>query len=182
MSTARRFIPVVTAAVVVLLLDQWSKNWAEAALDPNMGGSAVKLFGGLEFRFAQNQGMAFSRFASSGPIIGAIAVAIVVALLLFARTVRSMTGRVIIGIVLGGALGNLADRLVRAPVAGNPTGLLRGAVVDFIWTSWYPTFNLADAAIVVGGISLAILAWRTTDDPDPDAVPDPGTDPDHSDA
>jgi signal peptidase II len=170
-SAARRFIPVVTAAVVVLLLDQWSKNWAEATLDPATGGSPVKLVGGLEFRFAQNQGMAFSRFSSSGPIIGAIAVAIVVALLLFARTVRSLTARVIIGIVIGGALGNLADRLVRAPAAGNPNGFLRGAVVDFVWTSWYPTFNLADAAIVVGGISLAILAWRTTDDPD--AVPDP---------
>jgi len=172
---------VVTAALAVLLLDQLSKNWAEAALDPATGGSPVKLVGGFEFRFAQNQGMAFSRFSSSGPIIGAIAVAIVVALLLFARTVRSMTGRVIIGIVIGGALGNLADRLARAPASGNTTGFLRGAVVDFIWTSWYPTFNVADAAIVVGGIALAILAWRTPDDP---VTPDPDTpdapDPEHS--
>jgi len=95
-------------------------------------------------------------------------VAIVVGLVWFARTVPSLWARIIIGVVIGGALGNLIDRMTRLPAPGNPSGFLKGAVVDFIYTSWWPTFNVADAAVVVGGIALAIVAWRMPEEPVPE--------------
>jgi len=55
--------------------------------------------------------------------------------------------------VLGGALGNLMDRLFRSP------GFLKGAVVDFVHVSSFPTFNVADSAITVGAIALAVSLW-----------------------
>jgi signal peptidase II len=74
-------------------------------------------------------------------------------------TVRGYaTGRPVLaaagGLVLGGAVGNLADRVVRAP------GLLRGAVVDFVDLRWWPVFNLADAAITCGCLLLLWVGWR----------------------
>lgn len=159
----RRYPALLATAAVIVVADQLSKNWAESSLAPT--GRAVKVALGVEFRFAQNQGMAFSRFNGAGPIIGLVAVVIVVGLLVFARTISSLPSRIIIGVVMGGALGNLIDRLVRDPAFGRPTGLLRGAVVDFIYTSWWPTFNIADASIVVGGILLAVTAWRAPVEP-----------------
>jgi len=166
----RRYSPVVAAAALLLLLDQLSKSWAVSelcsALNPHPGCRPnVEVALGLELRLAFNQGMAFSRFSSSGPIIGLIALAIVAVLLWFSRQLQGLWPRVVVGIVIGGALGNLADRVFRSPAPGNPSGFMRGAVVDFLWTSWWPTFNVADAAVVCGGIVLAIVAWRL---PDPD--------------
>jgi signal peptidase II len=166
MSAARRYVPVFAAAGVVVLLDRLSKNWAVAELHDK--GRVVDVALGVQFRFAQNQGMAFSKFANSGTVIGLIAVAIVVGLVWFARTVPSLWARIIIGVVIGGALGNLIDRMTRLPAPGNPSGFLKGAVVDFIYTSWWPTFNVADAAVVVGGIALAIVAWRMPEEPVPE--------------
>jgi signal peptidase II len=168
----RRYVPVVAAAALLLLVDQLSKSWAVSALcsfgRPTAGcRPSIDVALGLELRLAFNQGMAFSRFSSSGPIIGVIALAIVAALLWFARHLEGLWPRIVVGIVIGGALGNLADRLFRSPVPGNPSGFMRGAVVDFLWTSWWPTFNVADAAVVVGGILLAVVAWRMPDPSEP---------------
>jgi signal peptidase II len=176
----RRYVPVVAAAALLVLVDQLSKSWAVANLcsfPPQSGcRGSVDVALGLHLRLAFNQGMAFSRFTNSGPVIAAIALVIVGVLVWFARHVTGLWPRIIIGIVIGGALGNLADRAFRAPTAGHAAGFLRGAVVDFFWTSWWPTFNVADAAVVVGGILLAIVAWRM---PDPSARED---EPDHAPA
>jgi signal peptidase II len=71
---------------------------------------------------------------------------------------------------MGGALGNLSDRVFRAG-----EGFLGGHVVDFIYVGWWPTFNVADSAIVVGGIVLAVMItfWPDEPEPEPDPAPDP---------
>ena len=92
----------------------------------------------------------------------------------FARSVHDTLSRVAIGLVIGGALGNLCDRLFRV---GLPrSGFLGGRVVDFVYLSWWPTFNVADSCVVVGGILLAIATLRL-----PEPTPDPAR-PDPADA
>jgi signal peptidase II len=67
------------------------------------------------------------------------------------RGLPSISGSIAVGLVLGGACGNLSDRLFRGE---------GGAVVDFIETSFWPTFNVADASIVIGAVLLGISLWR----------------------
>ncbi len=80
---------------------------------------------------------------------------------------------------MGGALGNIVDRLTRVGEVGSTaTGFMSGAVVDFIDLQWWPVFNIADAAVVCGGIALAILSARVPAEersaPTADAVDDAG--------
>ena len=171
----RRYIPVLSAAAVLILIDQLTKHWAVSTLCHGLELDAdctqsVDVVAGIDFKLAFNQGMAFSQFSSSGALIGVIGMGIVAGLLWFARLLPSLWSRIVVGLVIGGAVGNLVDRAFRAPIEGNPTGFMRGAVVDFIWTSWWPTFNVADSAVVVGGILLAIVAWRLPD-PEPKTAP-----------
>jgi len=154
-----RTLPVVGAASVVVLLDQLSKHWAVNRLSPAGSDEHVEVFLGVQFRLAFNQGMAFSRFSNSGAIIGLIALGIIVGLIWFSRSVSGARALSVVGMVIGGALGNLLDRLFRVPYSASP-GFMKGAVVDFIYTRWWPTFNIADSAVVVGGILLAVIAWR----------------------
>jgi signal peptidase II len=86
------------------------------------------------------------------PILAAVAVVVVVVLLAFVRRVNSGFLAGAIGLVVGGAVGNLADRVLRSH---------HGAVVDFIAPHFWPTFNVADAAIVVGAFWAAFLLWRS---------------------
>lgn len=159
----RRYLPLLTTAAAVLVVDQLTKSWAVHRLGPLPGSESIPVIGGLEWRLAFNTGMAFSKGAGMGPWISLAALAIVAALLWFARSVESRWGLAVIGLVVGGALGNLVDRAFRPPLPGTPSGFMRGAVVDFIYTSWWPTFNVADACVVVGGILLAVLAFRLPD-------------------
>lgn len=117
-------------------------------------GQPIDLVWTLRFNRAENTGMAFSRGASSGPLIGLLAFGIVVVLCLFARKMTSRLQLVLVGVVCGGALGNIADRLFRAA-----DGFMSGAVVDFIDVQWWPIFNIADMAVVVGGIALALTSF-----------------------
>jgi signal peptidase II len=87
-------------------------------------------------------------------VFTAIAAAVIVYILRAARTLRSLPWAITLGLLLGGATGNLADRIFRSP------GLFRGDVVDWIqWPHW-PVFNLADSAIVCGGVLAVLLALR----------------------
>ncbi|MCB0969772.1 MAG: signal peptidase II, partial [Ilumatobacter sp.] len=101
-----------------------------------------------------NTGMAFGTGRSMGPIIAVLAMIIVVGLLLSLRRGTSRTIDVSIGMILGGAIGNLIDRLLRDP------GWFRGGVVDFIDFQWFPIFNVADMGITVGGALLVLASWR----------------------
>jgi signal peptidase II len=144
----RRWSIVLGSAAVVLVLDQCSKWWA---VDRLRGAEPIDVVWTLRLNYAENTGMAFSAGAGRGWLIGLVASAIVVTLLVVSRRVTSTFQLVLIGVVVGGALGNVLDRLFRAR-----DGFMSGAVVDFIDFQWWPIFNVADTAVVVGGILLAI--------------------------
>jgi signal peptidase II len=154
-------------AALVVLLDQLTKHWALNALDTG----PKDVVWTLRFNLAFNSGMAFSRGKGLGPVIGALAlVVVVVAVVALARS-RGIqrTWAVPIGMIVGGAAGNLTDRLFRGE------GWLRGSVVDFIDFQWWPIFNVADIGVTVGGAWLLLVTARATpdaSDPD-DHVPDP---------
>ena len=157
-SGARRWAMVLGVALAVILADQLTKRWA---LDRLSGSDPIELIGSLQFQLAFNTGMAFSKGSGSGALIGVVALAIVVVLAFVARRVQSRVQLVLIGIVMGGALGNIVDRLTRVGEVGSTaTGFMSGAVVDFIDLQWWPVFNIADAAVVCGGIALALLSAR----------------------
>ena len=136
----------------MLLLDQLTKTWALSALD---AGRTIDLVWTLRFRLIFNTGAAFSQGEGLGPLL-AILVLVVVGLLvrLGART-GDPVARLCIGVIIGGALGNLADRVFRSG-----DGFLGGAVVDFVDLQWWPVFNLADAAVVVGGATIVLRGIR----------------------
>ncbi len=152
MSAVRRWATVGVAALVVLALDQLTKRWA---VDRLKGQLPIDVVWTLRFTYAENTGMAFSKGTGAGRWISLVVVAIVVALVLLARNVRTVGGLVLIGVVIGGAFGNLVDRVFRAH-----DGLLTGGVVDWIDVQWWPIFNIADAAVVLGGILIAIMLLR----------------------
>jgi signal peptidase II len=134
-------------AFVAYGLDRVTKILAERTLLP---GDPIDLIPGvLTLRFTTNSGGAFS-IGQSAPLFF-VGVSVVVAVIILATAFRH-TSRLVgasLGLVLGGALGNLTDRAIRAPG-------MRGRVVDFIDFQIWPVFNLADTAIVVGAI---LLAW-----------------------
>ncbi|HEV7525581.1 MAG TPA: signal peptidase II [Acidimicrobiia bacterium] len=138
---------VVAALVSIVAVDQLTKVFAVAALSdgPNR---VVGDF--VEFELTRNSGSAFSGFQGYTPVLAVFAIVIAV---FVARAVRQATDRwALVGLVLvlGGALGNLADRLVRSP------GFLRGHVVDFVAVGSFPVFNVADSCITVGAILLIV--------------------------
>jgi len=147
---------LVAMATVVVGVDQLTKWWALRALDDG----PVHLVWTLRLRLAFNTGAAFSLGSGRGGLIALLAVAVVVAMVVVSRSVTNRSGAVALGVVLGGAVGNLVDRLARSGPAGGEVGFLGGAVVDFVDLGWWPVFNLADAAIVVGAVLLAIVSSR----------------------
>lgn len=136
----------------VVVVDQVTKHLALAALQD---GRTIEVVGSLQFRLFFNTGSAFSLGAGRGGLIGLLAIGIVVILLRSARSLPGRLGAVALGLVLGGAVGNLVDRGFR-----RGDGFLGGAVVDFVDLQWWPVFNVADAAIVVGAILLVVASIR----------------------
>jgi signal peptidase II len=155
----RRGWLILSAAVIVLALDQVAKHWAVTRLSPE-GSPGIHVVGSLWFRLAFNSGMSFSLGTGMGPVVGLIALAIIGVLFWLSRSIHSRVQLVLVGVVMGGAAGNLCDRLFRAG-----DGFLGGHVVDFVYLRWWPTFNVADSAIVVGGIILAVLLTFWPDEP-----------------
>ncbi len=158
----RWYAPLVLGALAVIVVDQLSKSWAVSALSD---GEPIALIGPLEFRLAFNSGMAFSQGEGKGLLISAVGLGIVAFLVWTARSVPATWMRVVMGVVAGGAIGNIVDRAVRSSYEAAP-GIMKGKVVDFIYTGFWPTFNVADSAIVVGGIVLAIAMWRLDESDD----------------
>jgi signal peptidase II len=159
-----RWLLIALVAAAALALDQATKAWAVAALD---GGRVIELVGSLQLQLYRNSGAAFSLGDGRGPLISLLALAVVAVLLRTGRHAASRPMAVALGLVLGGAIGNLLDRAFRGG-----DGLLGGAVIDFIDLQWWPVFNLADAAIVVGAALLFVAQWREADPPaEPPASP-----------
>jgi signal peptidase II len=140
----------VAVAGAVLAVDQLTKAWALVALDDG----PIGLIGPIRLSLTFNTGGAFGLGGSAIPFLALGALALVVVMATVGDAARHGPTAVALGLVLGGALGNLADRVFRDP------GLLRGAVVDFIDLRWWPVFNLADSGITVGCVLLLITGWR----------------------
>lgn len=152
--SGRRRRPLVTAAAVasvVLVLDQVTKHLAVSRLSD---GDEIHVVWTLQWNLAFNSGMAFSQGGGLGPLIGIAALVVAGVVLVSARRSPDRWVTVAAGLVAGGALGNVVDRLFRGE------GWMRGAVVDFIDFQWFPIFNVADIGVDVGA-ALYIL-WSLT--------------------
>lgn len=142
---------LVGVAAVVAIADQSVKAWVVATLPV---GEPRRIIGdALVFDHVANPGAAFSLATGATWVFSIIAVAVVVFLIWFARRIRSVAWAVLFGLLLGGTLGNLTDRLIRAP------GFGVGHVVDFILVPWLlpAIFNLADSAIVTSMCLFVLL-------------------------
>ncbi|MDN5858632.1 MAG: signal peptidase II [Pseudonocardia sp.] len=150
-----RVVLLSVIAAIILAVDVATKVIAVAQLE---GRPPVELLGGLVYlQLVRNPGAAFSLATGYTWVLTLIAIVVVVVIVRVARRLRSAGWATALGLVLGGALGNLGDRLFRAP------GPLRGHVVDMVSVfapdgRVWPVFNVADSAIVCGGILLVLLA------------------------
>ncbi len=148
-----RLLAVV--AVAILVADVVTKIVAVAALE---GREPVRLLGGSVYLVLyRNSGAAFSLATGMTWLLTLVAIGVVLAIIRLAPRLRSTGWAVGLGLILGGASGNLGDRLFREP------GPLRGRVIDFLSLfapdgSVWPVFNVADSAICVGGATLALMA------------------------
>jgi signal peptidase II len=145
---------LLMVAALVLVADIASKALVVAMMRP---GDVVHLVDNvLRLVDTRNSGAAFSVGTRATVLFTAVAIVVVVVILRAAQRLRSRGWAVCLGLLLGGALGNLVDRLFRAP------GIFRGRVVDWIELPHWPVFNLADSAIVIGGCLAVLLAARGT--------------------
>jgi signal peptidase II len=146
------------AAGLVVALDQLTKQWALSSL----ADGPIDLVGSLRLKLVFNDRAAFSLGGGGNTtviaVIGLLVVSVIIGMGLRADRRLWALG---LGIVLGGALGNLADRAFR-----NGDGFLGGRVVDMVDLQWWPVFNLADAALWVG-IAVLFLASRRDEGTDP---------------
>lgn len=148
----KRYGTALGVAAAVIGADLLTKWYAAN----NFVGSRVEVIPNfLEFTYTENPGAAFSLFQNGGAIIGVIAIGVAGFILGALRAPRPQFEVVALGMVLGGALGNVIDRIARGD------GLLDGKVIDWIDLWWIPTFNIADASVVVAVALLLIYAWRT---------------------
>jgi signal peptidase II len=110
----------------------------------------------VSFRLARNTGGAFSLFQAFTPLLAIVAGLVAYFLVRTLRRTHDTLLVVALAFVLGGAIGNLLDRLFRSP------GFLRGAVVDFVHVGDWPTFNVADSAITIGAVLVIVWSVRTS--------------------
>ena len=157
----RRIAPVIVGSVV--LADQLTKAWVVA----NHSDSPLSIIGTtVEFRVARNSGGAFSTFTNATIVLALLAIGLTIWLVRTLRRTTDLPTVVALSLVLGGAFGNLCDRIFRSP------GVLEGHVVDFVKVGSFPSFNVADSAITIGAILLIVLSFRK-----PPPEPDPGAEP-----
>lgn len=138
-------------AALVLVADQLTKWWAESAL--TFGGEPIQVLGEfIQLRLVYNSGAALSIATGMTWLLTIIVVVVVIAILRLIRKLGSRGWAVSLGLLLGGAVGNLVDRLLRDP------GFARGHVVDFIDYAGFFVGNVADIAIVVAAVWIAVLS------------------------
>jgi signal peptidase II len=149
--TARR--TAVLLALGVIVLDQITKSWVVTLDEP------IHVIGDfLQLRVSRNSGAAFSSFTGGGRFIAVIAVVVIGTLAVFIGRSQRTVEIVTMGAILGGATGNLLDRIFRGP------GVFDGKVVDWIDFSFFPSFNVADSALTIG---IAVLLLVALVRPDP---------------
>ena len=143
-------------ALVTVVLDQITKRWAINALADDR---EIHVFWTLQFNLAFNTGMAFSKGTGLGPVIALLALLVVIVLIVSAAHRDSLLARIAAGMLIGGALGNLLDRMFRGD------RFLHGGVVDFIDFQWWPIFNIADIGVTIGAVLFALSSLRSPRSP-----------------
>ena len=139
-------------AWAVWLLDFATKSWALNSLDSR---NPVKLIGNfLQLTLFKNSGAAFSLAQGATIVFTIFAIVVVAAIAYYSTKITSFGWSIVLGLALGGILGNLTDRIFRAP------GFFTGHVIDWIQLPNWPVFNLADSAIVVAASIAVILSIR----------------------
>ncbi|MFD8221188.1 signal peptidase II [Streptomyces sp. NPDC059340] len=151
----RRIAVLFTVAALAYALDLVSKLIVVAKLEHH---APIQIIGDwLRLEAIRNAGAAFGFGEAFTIIFTVIAAAVIVVIARLARKLYSLPWAIALGLLLGGALGNLTDRIFRSP------GIFEGAVVDFIAPKHFAVFNLADSAIVCGGILIVLLSFRGLD-------------------
>ncbi|MFF9404388.1 signal peptidase II [Streptomyces anandii] len=151
----RRIAVLFAVAAFAYALDLVSKLIVVARLEHH---APIRLIGDwLQLEAIRNPGAAFGFGEAFTVIFTVIAAAVIVVITRLARKLYSLPWAIALGLLLGGALGNLTDRIFRSP------GVFEGAVVDFIAPKHFAVFNLADSAIVCGGILIVLLSFRGLD-------------------
>jgi signal peptidase II len=148
----RRLGVVLGIGVAVAVADQLTKAWALSAL----ADGPVHVLGPLRLALVHNTAAAFGLGGGLVPLLALAALGVVVYLIASGAAAARLPVAIAMGLLLGGAVGNLADRVFRAP------GLLRGAVVDFVDLQFWPVFNVADMGITCGCVMLLLWAGRSS--------------------
>jgi signal peptidase II len=148
----RRYLIGLGIATAIVVADLLTKRYAAL----NFDGNPVEIIPGFfGFTFVENPGGAFGMFQNGGVIIGIAALIITVVVLVALAAERPLAETIALGLVVGGAVGNLVDRFARGD------GIIDGAVIDWVELWWIPTFNIADSSVTVAVALLLIHAWRT---------------------
>jgi signal peptidase II len=157
---SRRRALLLSAALVVFVADLVTKVIMVATLE---GEPPVRLLGGAVYlQLVRNPGAAFSMATGMTWLLSLVAIGVVIAIIWIMPKLRSAGWALGLGLVLAGALGNLTDRIFRAP------GVLQGHVIDFVSVfgpngDVWPVFNVADSAICVGGALIVLMAMLGRD-------------------
>jgi len=148
----RAGLGVASIVLAVVVVDQITKWWAVE----HLARAPISLIGTtVELHLTRNAGGAFSLLSGFTPFLAVAAIALAVLLVGAVRRTSDRWMLVGLALLLGGALGNLIDRLVRSP------GVMRGEVVDFIAVWRWPVFNVADSCVTIGAIVLVIATFRS---------------------
>ncbi|TDC70764.1 signal peptidase II [Streptomyces hainanensis] len=154
----RRIGVVACVAAFAYALDLITKTLVVELLENPTPPKSVDVIGEwLRFDVVRNAGAAFGIGSAFTIVFTCIAAAVIVVIIRLASRLYSTPWAIALGLLLGGALGNLTDRIFRTP------GVLQGHVVDFIAPQNFAVFNLADSAIVCGGILIVLLSFRGLD-------------------
>ena len=140
---------MVAVAAGVVVLDILTKQWAASALRDG----PIELGAGVRLALTHNKAGAFGLGGAFVPFLAVGALVLVVVMVGTGSATENLVVAVALGLVLGGAFGNVIDRVFRSP------GFLRGAVVDFVDLGFWPVFNLADSAITCGCLLLLWASW-----------------------
>ncbi|MEZ5341234.1 MAG: signal peptidase II [Acidimicrobiales bacterium] len=145
-------------ALLIIIADRLTKWWIESRLEPGpclRPDDCIDIIGSLRIHFIENPGMAFSQGENVGQILAVVVIAMTALLIRLAMRTVSPARQALLGLIIGGAIGNLIDRIIRAE-----NGFLSGSVVDFVDLQWFPIWNFADAGVTCGVIGLLLLGGR----------------------
>lgn len=149
-----RFL-LLLIALPVVVVDRITKAWAETNLQLGQPQEILGSF--LQFNLVYNPGAAFSIFTDATWVFTVFAISFSVFLIVFAGRIVRLPWKIAAGLGLGGAIGNLIDRIVNEP------GIAQGHVVDFIMIPYWPIFNIADSSMSIAVVIIVLASLRGVD-------------------